>query len=98
MSWEGPAAQYAEARRSHDQHQEHLDELWKENNPKCAECDDRSHKDKMLTTCGDEPVHEECSDICVECNQRYPLHHMEWKWTDEEEDQVCMDCHNKESQ
>ena len=94
MGWAGPAAQYAEARRLHHQHQEHLDELWKENNPECAECGDRSHKFEMLTTQGGEPVHEECSDICVECEQRYPHNHMEWADEDQEH-LVCMDCHNE---
>ena len=81
------------ARWQHERHQEHLDELWKENNPECIECSERSHKFEMLTDVAGEPVHEECSHICIECEQRYPTSMM--SWTDCGDHLICMDCDDR---
>ena len=45
--WQGPGHAHAEARRAHEQREEHRYEVWKENNPECDKCGDREHKDKM---------------------------------------------------
>jgi len=51
--WQGPAHMYAQARRLHEQREEHEHEVWKENNPECEKCGEREPRETMTEVCGD---------------------------------------------
>tara|TARA_R110002020_G_scaffold35531_3_gene107213 strand:+ start:2965 stop:3318 length:354 start_codon:yes stop_codon:yes gene_type:complete len=76
---------------------DHVCEEWNDEHPQCMECGERGdhpHNGEMIEDCGGEPVHDQCSDICIKCDQRYP--HKLMDWSECGDHLVCKDCDDQE--
>ena len=95
--WHGPGHAYAEARRAHEQREEHRYEVWKENNPECDKCGDREHKDKMTDIYGENWCTYCVSEHAFTCEVCGEVHSNEYSANTELtlEENVCTDCDEK---
>ena len=85
------AGPYFRSEAEYESYCDQVCEKWNEEHPECIHCGERDHIDEMFKDCGGEPVHEDCSDICIKCKERYPHNHMEC-FDDAGDHMICVDC------